>query len=62
MLTFDNSSLNETVAMGISAGGQSIVLANWVNSNMSGDNLLLLNGNRSTLAFGGVKVGSQSQT
>ena len=31
-------------------------------ANMSGNNLLLLNGNRSTLAFGGVKVGCQSPT
>ncbi len=62
LLPFDNSSLHQTVAMAMSAGGQSIVLANWVNSNMSADNLLLLNGNQSRLAFGGVKVGSQSPT
>jgi hypothetical protein len=48
--------------LAISAGGQSFVLVNWVDSDMSGDNLLFLNGNRSTLAFGGVKVGNQSQT
>jgi sugar lactone lactonase YvrE len=62
LLTFNNSSLNQTVSLAISAGGQSFVLVNWVDSNMSGDNLLFLNGNRSTLAFGGVKVGNQSQT
>ncbi len=62
LLNFNNSSLHQTVAMAMSAGGQSIVLANWINSDTSGNNLLLLNGNRSTLAFGGVKVGSQSQT
>jgi sugar lactone lactonase YvrE len=62
LLAFNNSSLNQTVSLAISAGGQSLVLVNWVNSNQSGDNLLLLNGNRSTLAFGGVKLGKQSQT
>jgi len=52
LLTFNNSSLNQTVSLAISAGGQSFVLVNWINSNQSADNLLLLNGNRSTLAFG----------
>jgi hypothetical protein len=62
LLPFNNSSLNQTVSLAISAGGQSFVLVNYVNMDMSGDNLLFLNGNRSTLAFGGVKVGNQSQT
>jgi sugar lactone lactonase YvrE len=62
LLTFNNSSLNQTVSLAISAGGQSFVLVNWVNTNMSGDNLLFLNGNRSTLAFGGHKIGKQSDT
>jgi hypothetical protein len=60
LLTFNNSSLKETVAMGISAGGQSFVLANAVDD--TDTNLVFLNGNRSTAAFGGVKVGFQSQT
>jgi sugar lactone lactonase YvrE len=62
LLPFNNSSLNQTVSLAISAGGQSFVLVNWIDTDMSGDNLVFLNGNRSTLAFGGVKVGNQSQT
>ena len=60
LLTFNNSSLFETLGLGISAGGQSFVLANFVDQ--SATNLVFLNGNRSTAAFGGVKVGFQSQT
>jgi sugar lactone lactonase YvrE len=59
LLTFNNSSLFQTLALGISAGGQSFVLANADNTDT---NLVFLNGNRSTAAFGGVKVGFQSQT
>jgi sugar lactone lactonase YvrE len=61
LLTFNNSSLFETLSLGISAGGQSFVLANFVNQTQTA-NLIFLNGNRSTAAFGGVKVGFQSQT
>jgi hypothetical protein len=60
LLTFNNSSLSQTVALGISAGGQSFVLANFIDTTHT--NLVFLNGNRSTAAFGGVKVGFQSQT
>jgi sugar lactone lactonase YvrE len=58
LLTFNNSNLFASVGFGISAGGQSFVLATLDNS--QNYNLLFLNGNRSTLAFGGVKLGSQS--
>jgi sugar lactone lactonase YvrE len=59
LLTFNNSSLTQTLALAISAGGQSFLLANY---GKTSDNLLFLNGNRSTLAFGGVKLGYQSDT
>jgi sugar lactone lactonase YvrE len=66
LLTFNNSNLKETAALGISAGGQSFVLANIIDNPDNPDgtdaNLVFLNGNRSTAAFGGVKVGFQSQT
>jgi hypothetical protein len=61
LLTFNNSNLYFSGGFGISAGGQSFVLATLAKG-ASNFNLLLLNGNRSTLAFGGVKVGSQSPT
>ena len=57
MLTFNNSNLRQALALGISAGGQSFVLA--THGQSLNFNLLLLNGNRSTLAFGGVKLGNQ---
>jgi sugar lactone lactonase YvrE len=57
LLTFNNSNLFLSVGLGISAGGQSFVLATLDNS--QNYNLLFLNGDRSTLAFGGVKLGSQ---
>jgi sugar lactone lactonase YvrE len=60
LLEFDNSALVYTSAFAISAGGQSFVLTTL--GNTPSDNLVYLNGNRSTLAFGGVKVGNQSQT
>jgi sugar lactone lactonase YvrE len=58
-LQFDNSKLTAASAIAISAGGQSFVIAN---IGSTSNNLYFLNGNRSTLAFGGVKVGSQSPT
>jgi hypothetical protein len=64
LLTFNNSSLNESAAFAISAGGQSFVIATLgkkTNGNIN-NNLVFVNGNRSTLAFGGVKVGYQSPT
>jgi sugar lactone lactonase YvrE len=60
LLTFNNSNLSQTVALGISAGGQSFVLANFIDNTHT--NLVFLNGNRSTAAFGGVKVGFPSQS
>jgi sugar lactone lactonase YvrE len=60
LLQFDNSKLTAASALAISAGGQSFVIANI--GGVTSDNLVFLNGNRSTLAFGGVKVGTQSQT
>ncbi len=59
LLPFDNSTLSAASALAISAGGQSFVIANIGTG--SSNNLVYLNGNASTLAFGGVKVGSQSQ-
>jgi sugar lactone lactonase YvrE len=59
-LQFDNSKLVAANGLAISAGGQNFVITNFVGAGRS--NLMHLNGNRSTLAFGGVKVGSQSQT
>jgi hypothetical protein len=61
LVTFNNSSLNLSGGFAISAGGQSFVIAN-VGKTTSDSSLLFLNGNRSTAAFGGVKVGYQSQT
>jgi sugar lactone lactonase YvrE len=57
---FDNSTLVAASGLAISAGGQSFVIANLAGPGNS--SLVRLNGNASTLAFGGVKVGSQSQT
>ena len=57
LLTFNNSTLVAASALAISAGGQSFVIANL--GSAASDNLVFLNGNRSALAFGGVKLGSQ---
>jgi sugar lactone lactonase YvrE len=57
---FDNSKLVAASSLAISAGGQNFVIANLGGPGSS--NLVHLNGNRSTLAFGGVKFGNQSQT
>jgi sugar lactone lactonase YvrE len=59
LVQFDNSTLIPN-GMAISAGGQSFVIANL--SDAGGGNLVYLNGDRSTLAFGSVNVGSQSKT
>ncbi|MGC2400364.1 MAG: hypothetical protein WA510_11295 [Acidobacteriaceae bacterium] len=58
LVNFDNSSLSGASTMAMSAGGQSFVIANIGNGTTN--NLLRLNGNRSTLAFGGVTVGQSS--
>jgi sugar lactone lactonase YvrE len=60
LLSFNNSSLVASGGFAISAGGQSFVIATIGNG--VDNNLLFLNGNRSTAAFGGVKVGLQSPT
>ncbi len=59
LLQFDNTTLSAASALGISAGGQSFVIAN-IGSGSS-NSLVYLNGNASTLPFGNVKVGTQSQ-
>jgi len=59
VLPFKNTLLSAASAMAISAGGQSFVISN-IGAG-SNNNLVLLNGNRSTLAFGSVKQGTQSQ-
>jgi sugar lactone lactonase YvrE len=57
LLIFNNNKLDAASALAISAGGQSIVVANL--GSATSDNLVFLNGNRSVLAFGGVKLGNQ---
>ena len=58
VVNFNNSSLAAASALAISAGGQSFVVANIGTG--STNNLVYLNGNRSTLAFGSVPVGQSS--
>ncbi len=60
LLPFSNTSLSAASALAVSAGGQSFVIAN-IGAG-SNNNLLYLNGNAATLAFGNVNVGSQSPT
>ncbi len=60
LLPFTNTSLSAASALAISAGGQSFLIAN-IGTGSSND-LVYLNGNASTLAFGSVKEGNQSQT
>ena len=57
-LPFNNATLSAASALAISAGGQSFVISN-IGAG-SNNNLLFLNGNAATLAFGNVAVGSQS--
>jgi sugar lactone lactonase YvrE len=57
LLPFDNSTLVAASGFAISAGGQNFVLANLGVD--TSDNLVHLNGNRSALAFGGVRLGNQ---
>jgi sugar lactone lactonase YvrE len=61
LLSFDNSTLFASLGFAISAGGQSFVIATNPQVGNS-NNLVFLNGNRSTAAFGGVKVGLHSPT
>jgi hypothetical protein len=60
LLNFDNTSLAAASAFAISAGGQSFVIANIGTG--SSNNLVFVNGNSSTLSFGNVAAGSQSQS
>jgi sugar lactone lactonase YvrE len=59
LLEFDNTTLAAASNLAISAGGQSFVISNIGTG--SSNNLVYLNGNASTLAFGSVNAGSQSQ-
>jgi sugar lactone lactonase YvrE len=58
LLPFDNSTLSAASALAMSAGGQSLVVAN-IGSG-SNNNLVFLNGNISTLNFGNVTVGQSA--
>jgi sugar lactone lactonase YvrE len=60
VLDFDNTSLAAASAFAMSAGGQSFVIANIGTG--SSNNLVFVNGNSSTLSFGNVAEGSQSQS
>ncbi len=60
VLNFDSSSLSAASALAISPGGQSLAIGN-IGGGTS-NNLIYLNGNASTLAFGSLKVGTQSPT
>jgi sugar lactone lactonase YvrE len=59
VLNFDNSSLSAASALAISPGGDSFAIANIGQGNTN--ELVYLNGKRSTLSFGGVPLGTQSQ-
>jgi sugar lactone lactonase YvrE len=59
LVDFNNTTLAAASALAISSGGQSFIIANIGTG--SSNNLVYLNGNASTLAFGNVNVGSQSQ-
>ena len=59
LVGFNNSLLASASALGISAGGQSFIIGN-IGAGSS-NSLVYVDGNRSTLLFGDVKVGSQSQ-
>jgi sugar lactone lactonase YvrE len=59
LLQFDNSALAAPSSIAMSAGGQSLVISN---IGMGADNnLVFVNGNTSTLDFGSVARGTQSQ-
>jgi hypothetical protein len=57
LLIFNNSALVAASSFAISAGGQDFVLTTL--GNAPDNNLVFLNGNRSVLAFGGVRLGNQ---
>jgi sugar lactone lactonase YvrE len=58
LMPFDNSSLTGASTLAISAGGQSLLIGN-IGAG-STNNLVYVNGNRSTLSFGNVAVGTTS--
>ena len=58
LVEFNNSLLASASAMGMSAGGQSFIIAN-IGAGSS-NSLVYIDGNRSTLLFGDVKVGTPS--
>jgi hypothetical protein len=58
IVEFNNLLLSSASALGISAGGQSFIIANIGTG--SNNSLVYLNGNRSTLLFGDIKVGTSS--
>jgi sugar lactone lactonase YvrE len=60
VLPFNNTALSAASTLAISAGGQSFLIANIGTG--SSNNLVYINGNASTLAFGKVQDGTQSQT
>jgi sugar lactone lactonase YvrE len=59
LLEFNNATLAAASNLAISAGGQSFVISNIGTGNSN--NLVYLNGNASTLAFGNVNAGNQSE-
>jgi hypothetical protein len=58
LVEFNNALLAQASAMGMSAGGQSFIIAN-IGAGSS-NSLVYVNGNRSSLKFGDVKVGTPS--
>jgi sugar lactone lactonase YvrE len=58
LVEFNNSLLASASAMGMSAGGQSFIIAN-IGAGSS-NSLVYIDGNRSSLVFGDVKVGTPS--
>jgi sugar lactone lactonase YvrE len=58
LVEFNNALLAQASAMGMSAGGQSFIIAN-IGAGSS-NSLVYIDGNRSTLSFGDVKVGTPS--
>ncbi len=58
LVEFNNALLASASAMGMSAGGQSFIIAN-IGAGSS-NSLVYIDGNRSTLTFGDVKVGTPS--
>jgi hypothetical protein len=62
LVAFNNSSIGLSGGFAMSAGGQSFVVASVPTTQNPNGHLVFVNGNRSTEAFGGVKIGYQSPT